>query len=130
MPTINTSTLTTINKDTDGVWTSTTCTAAIDYDGDITDGDPCKFASSGVYRDQNGAGDCFYCSGYTQTEVRTLVHEDSSTTTQTTVYAKILLQFEEEGGSAVSDKYIYYGGGRTFGTLPTNTTRAGYTLAG
>lgn len=60
---------------------------------------------------------------YNGTEVRTL---KSGTTT---VYNKIYITFNEHGGSAVSDKYVYFGGSRTYGTLPT-PTRSGYTFNG
>lgn len=60
---------------------------------------------------------------YNGTEVRTL---KSGTTT---VYVKVYVTFDETGGSAVSDKYVYYGSSRTYGTLPT-PTRSGYTFNG
>lgn len=60
---------------------------------------------------------------YNGTEVRTL---KSGTTT---VYVKVYVTFDEQGGSAVSDKYVYYGSSRTYGTLPT-PTRSGYTFNG
>ena len=130
MPTIDTSTLTTINKDTNGTWESRTCGGImIPLEYDITAGEACTFPSGGIYRDNDGFGDCFECVGYSSTEVRTLVQRNASTTTETIVYAKILIDFEEEGGSAVNNIYVYYGGGRTYGTLPT-TSLSGYIFNG
>jgi uncharacterized repeat protein (TIGR02543 family) len=124
MPTINTSTLTTINKDTPGSWTSRTCSGFLQpLQEDITAGQSCTFPSGGIYQDNNGTGDCFECIGYSRTEVRTL---KSNTTT---VYVKVYVSFDENGGSAVSDKYVYYGSNRTYGTLPT-PSRSGYTFQG
>ena len=58
---------------------------------------------------------------YNGTEVRTLNYGG------TTVYVKVYLAFDENGGTAVSDKYVYYP--RTYGTLPT-PTRTNYTFNG
>ena len=58
------------------------------------------------------------------TEVRTVVANG------TTVYVKIWITFNENGGSTVSDRYVWYG--RTYGqyaALPT-PTRSGYTFQG
>lgn len=60
---------------------------------------------------------------YNSTEVRTLKYGT------TTVYNKVYITFNEQGGSAVSDKYVYFGGSRTYGTLPT-PSRSGYTFNG
>jgi uncharacterized repeat protein (TIGR02543 family) len=60
---------------------------------------------------------------YNGTEVRTLKYGT------TTVYNKVYITFDEQGGSAVSNKYVYFGGSRTYGTLPT-PTRSGYTFDG
>lgn len=61
---------------------------------------------------------------YNGTEVRTLKQGT------TTVYVKIWVTFDEQGGSGVSDRYVWYG--RTYGqyaTLPT-PSRTGYTFGG
>lgn len=42
-------------------------------------------------------------------------------------YAKLWLTFDEQGGTSVTDQYVYYG--NTYGTLPT-PTRTGYTFLG
>lgn len=60
---------------------------------------------------------------YNGTEVRTLNYGG------TTVYVKVYLAFDENGGSAVPDKFVYYGSSRTYGTLPT-PTRSGFTFNG
>lgn len=49
-----------------------------------------------------------------------------------TVWAKTWVSFDEQGGSGVSDRYVYYGTGRTYGQyapLPT-PTRSGFTFGG
>lgn len=45
----------------------------------------------------------------------------------TVVYNKTLINFDEGGGDAVSNKYAYYK--RAYGKLPT-TSRTGHTFAG
>ena len=63
---------------------------------------------------------------YNGTEVRTLKYGT------TTVYVRVFLTLDEQGGSGVSDRYVYYGNGRTYGQyapLPT-PTRSGYTFGG
>jgi uncharacterized repeat protein (TIGR02543 family) len=58
------------------------------------------------------------------TEARTIVSNG------TIVYAKAFITFNEQGGSAVSDRYVWYG--RTYGqyaALPS-PTRSGYTFGG
>lgn len=58
------------------------------------------------------------------TEARTIVSNG------TTVYVKTWVTFDEQGGSAVSDRYVWYG--RTYGqyaALPT-PTRSGFTFGG
>jgi len=63
---------------------------------------------------------------YNGTEVRTLKYGT------TTVYVRVFLTLNEAGGSGVSDRYVYYGNGRTYGQyapLPT-PTRTGYTFGG
>lgn len=60
---------------------------------------------------------------YNGTEVRTLNYGG------TTVYVKVYLAFDENGGGAVADKFVYYGSGRTYGTLPT-PTRSGFNFNG
>jgi uncharacterized repeat protein (TIGR02543 family) len=122
--TVGTGSVTTINKDTRGAWQSRTCSGLLQpLDEDITAGQACTFPSGGIYRDNDGTGDCFECIGYSRTEVRTLKKGT------TTVYVKVYVSFDENGGSAVSDKYVYYGSGRTYGTLPTSS-RSGYTFQG
>jgi len=58
---------------------------------------------------------------YNGTEIRTLNYNG------TTVYVKVYLAFDENGGSGVADKYVYYP--RTYGTLPTSA-RTGFTFNG
>lgn len=58
---------------------------------------------------------------YNGTEVRTLIQNG------TTVYVKTYLAFDENGGNAVTDKYVYYQ--ETYGTLPT-PTRTNFTFNG
>ena len=60
---------------------------------------------------------------YNGTEVRTLKQGS------TTVYVKVYVSFDENGGGGVSDKYVYYGSNRTYGTLPT-PSRSGFTFNG
>jgi uncharacterized repeat protein (TIGR02543 family) len=128
MATINIEDLTTINKDEAGVWTSTSCGINFPYDGVITAGDPCSGNSSIIYQDDNN--NCFQCVGYSRTEVRTLKQGT------TTVYVKCYVSFDENGGSSVSNRYVYFGtdgtNSRTYGeyaSLPT-PTRSGYTFDG
>jgi len=129
MATINIHDLTTINKDERGVWTSTTCGGiAIAVDYVITAGDPCNVTSGVTYRDDNN--NCFECIGFSRTEVRTLVQGT------TTVYVKSYVTFDEQGGSSVSNRYVYFGSdgtnSRTYGeyaSLPT-PTKSGYTFDG
>lgn len=123
MGTVDTSTLTTINMDQEGTWTEVTCSGfagVLDYS--FGAGDPCKFASGTQYT-HDGTSNCYECIGFSRTEVRTLKMGT------TTVYVKILLNFDEQGGTSVSNKYTYYGGSRTYGSLPT-TTRSGYDFNG
>ena len=131
MATINIEDLTTINKDEAGVWTSATCGGIMQpLDDDITAGDVCTFPSGGIYQDDGGFGDCFECIGYSRTEVRTLKQGS------TTVYVKCYVTFDENGGSSVSNRYVYFGtdgtNSRTYGeyaSLPT-PTKSGYTFDG
>ena len=128
MATINIEDLTTINKDEAGVWTSATCGINIPYDDVITAGDPCSISSGVIYEDDNN--NCFECIGYSRTEVRTLIQGT------TTVYVKAYITFDENGGSSVGNRYVYFGTdgttSRTYGeyaALPT-PTRSGYTFNG
>ena len=129
MGTINIETLQTINKDTFGTWTARTCPATtLAYSGVITAGDNCSIASGGIYSDDND--NCFECVGYSRTEVRTLVQGS------TTVYVKCYVSFDEQGGTTVGNRYVYFGTdgttSRTYGqyaSLPT-PTRSGYTFDG
>jgi uncharacterized repeat protein (TIGR02543 family) len=129
MATINIETLQTINKDVSGYWQSRTCPpTSISYGGVITAGEPCSVASGGIYNDDNN--NCFECVGYSRTEVRTLVQGT------TTVYVKSYVTFDEQGGSTVGNRYVYFGTdgttSRTYGqyaSLPT-PTRSGYTFDG
>ena len=128
MATINIHDLTTINKDEAGAWTSTTCGINFPYDGVITAGDPCSEDSSIIFQDDNN--NCFQCIGYSRTEVRTLIQGT------TTVYVKAYITFDENGGSSVGNRYVYFGTdgttSRTYGeyaSLPT-PTRSGYTFNG
>lgn len=129
MATINIHDLQTINKDRSGVWTSATCSGfQFSYDGVITAGEPCNFSSGTIYSDDNG--NCFECIGYSRTEVRTLVQGT------TTVYVKCYVSFDENGGTTVGNRYVYFGTDgttpRTYGeyaSLPT-PTRSGYTFNG
>jgi len=57
------------------------------------------------------------------TEVRTLKQGS------TIVYVKVFITFVENGGTGVSDKFVYYGSGRTYGTLPS-PSRSGFTFGG
>jgi uncharacterized repeat protein (TIGR02543 family) len=129
MATINIETLQTINKDVSGYWQSRTCPpTSLSYSGVITAGEPCSIASGGIYNDDNN--NCFECVGYSRTEVRTLVQGT------TTVYVKSYVTFDEQGGSTVGNRYVYFGTdgttSRTYGqyaSLPT-PTRSGYTFDG
>jgi uncharacterized repeat protein (TIGR02543 family) len=129
MATINIETLQTINKDVSGYWQSRTCPpTSLSYSGVITAGEPCSVASGGIYNDDNN--NCFECVGYSRTEVRTLVQGT------TTVYVKSYVTFDEQGGSTVGNRYVYFGTdgttSRTYGqyaSLPT-PTRSGYTFDG
>lgn len=129
MATINIEDLTTINKDVSGYWQSRTCSGfQISYSGVITAGEPCSIASGGIYNDDNG--NCFECVGYSRTEVRTLIQGT------TTVYVKAYITFDENSGSSVGNRYVYFGTdgttSRTYGeyaALPT-PTRSGYTFNG
>jgi uncharacterized repeat protein (TIGR02543 family) len=47
----------------------------------------------------------------------------------TTVYVKKLVSFDSDGGTSVSNKYVYYGSGRTYGTL-SDPTKTCYTFDG
>lgn len=124
MPTIDTDTLTTIYKQEGGLWESRTCSGFVgNIPEDVSAGDVCTYPSGGIYQDQNGTGDCFECVGFTSTEVRTLKSDT------TIVYVKIFIDFDEQGGTSVANKYVYYGGGRTYGTLPT-PTRSGFDFDG
>lgn len=124
MPTVGTGSVTTINKDSYGAWQSRTCSGFLQsIPENVSAGDACTFPSGGIYQDNDGTGDCFECIGYSRTEVRTLKQGT------TTVYVKVYVSFDEEGGSGVSDKYVYYGSNRTYGTLPT-PSRSGYTFQG
>ena len=129
MATINIHDLTTINKDEEGVWTSTTCGGIMIAAGYvITAGDPCNTTSGVIYEDDNG--NCFECIGYSRTEVRRLIQGT------TNVYVKVYVTFDEQGGSSVSNRYVYFGSdgtnSRTYGeyaSLPT-PTKSGYTFDG
>ena len=129
MATINIETLQTINKDVSGYWQSRTCPpTSLSYSGVITAGEPCSISSGGIYNDDNN--NCFECVGYSRTEVRTLVQGS------TTVYVKCYVTFDEQGGSTVGNRYVYFGTdgttSRTYGQyapLPT-PTRSGYTFDG
>ena len=129
MATIRVETLTTINKDVSGYWQSRTCPpTSLSYSGVITAGEPCSISSGGIYNDDNN--NCFECVGYSRTEVRTLVQGS------TTVYVKSYVTFDEQGGSTVGNRYVYFGTdgttSRTYGQyapLPT-PTRSGYTFDG
>jgi uncharacterized repeat protein (TIGR02543 family) len=129
MATINIETLQTINKDVSGYWQSRTCPpTSLSYSGVITAGEPCSVASGGIYNDDNN--NCFECVGYSRTEVRTLVQGT------TTVYVKCYVSFDENGGTTVGNRYVYFGTdgttSRTYGqyaSLPTST-RSGYTFNG
>lgn len=129
MATINIETLQTINKDVSGYWQSRTCPGTtLNYGDVITAGDPCSVASGAIYSDSND--NCFECVGYSRTEVRTLVQGS------TTVYVKCYVTFDEQGGSTVGNRYVYFGTdgttSRTYGqyaALPT-PTRSGYTFDG
>lgn len=129
MATINIETLQTINKDVSGYWESRTCPATtLNYGDVITAGEPCSVASGAIYSDSND--NCFECVGYSRTEVRTLVQGT------TTVYVKCYVTFDEQGGSTVGNRYVYFGTdgttSRTYGqyaALPT-PTRSGYTFDG
>jgi uncharacterized repeat protein (TIGR02543 family) len=129
MATINIETLQTINKDVSGYWQSRTCPpTSLSYSGVITAGEPCSVASGGIYNDDNN--NCFECVGYSRTEVRTLKQGT------TTVYVKCYVTFDEQGGSTVGNRYVYFGTdgttSRTYGqyaSLPT-PTRSGYTFDG
>ena len=131
MATINIETLQTINKDVSGYWQSRTCPGTtLNYGDVITAGDPCSVASGAIYSDSND--NCFECVGYSRTEVRTLVQGT------TTVYVKCYVTFDENGGTTVGNRYVYFGNGsgsngdRTYGqyaSLPT-PTRSGYTFNG
>ena len=129
MATINIHDLKTINKDEEGVWTSTTCGGIMIAAGYvITAGDPCNTTSGVIYEDDNG--NCFECIGYSRTEVRRLIQGT------TNVYVKVYVTFDEQGGSSVSNRYVYFGSdgtnSRTYGeyaSLPT-PTRSGYTFDG
>jgi len=129
MATINIETLQTINKDVSGYWQSRTCPpTSLSYSGVITAGEPCSISSGGIYNDDNN--NCFECVGYSRTEVRTLVQGS------TTVYVKSYVTFDEQGGSTVGNRYVYFGTdgttSRTYGQyapLPT-PTRSGYTFDG
>lgn len=110
--------LTTIYVQTPGTWMSVTCGAFPQvWDGVIVAGTPCTTSSQRI--DSNG--NCFECVGFTTTEVRK--HVEGSTV----VYVKVAITFDEQGGSSVSDKDVYYN--RTFGTLPT-PTKSGHTFNG
>lgn len=58
---------------------------------------------------------------YNGTEVRTLVQNG------TTVYVKTFITFVENGGTGVSDRFVYYQ--ETYGTLPS-PSRSGFTFGG
>ena len=130
MATIRVESLTTINKDKSGYWQSRTCSNQIAFGDVITAGEPCSYASGVIYSDTNG--NCFECVGYSRTEVRTLKQGT------TTVYVKCYVSFDENGGTTVGNRYVYFGNGsgsngdRTYGqyaSLPT-PTRSGYTFDG
>ena len=131
MATINIHELKTINKDEEGVWTSVSCGGIMQpLDDDITAGDACTFPSGGIYQDDGGFGDCFECVGYSRTEVRRLIQGT------TNVYVKVYVTFDEQGGTSVSNRYVYFGSdgtnSRTYGeyaALPS-PTRSGYTFNG
>lgn len=129
MATINIETLQTINKDVSGYWQSRTCPGTtLNYGDVITAGDPCSVASGAIYSDSND--NCFECVGYSRTEVRTLKQGT------TIVYVKSYVSFDEQGGSTVGNRYVYFGTNgttpRTYGQyapLPT-PTRSGYSFDG
>lgn len=112
--------ITTINYEEPGVWTPTSdigITIPLEYD--INPGSACIFTTGAIYED--ASGDKFYCIGATDTEVRILNNNT------TIVYVKVLVNFDEQGGSSVSNQHAYYDS--TYGTLPT-PTRTGYTFDG
>lgn len=114
------SSITTINYEVPGYWEATLdigVTVPLGYE--VTPGTACTFTTGAIYEDLSG--DKFYCIGATDTEVRTLINN------ATTVYVKTLINFDEQGGSSVANKYVYYDS--TYGTLPT-PTRTGYTFNG
>lgn len=129
MATINIEDLKTINKDVSGYWQSRTCPQfTLTYSGVITAGEPCSIASGDIFSDDNN--NCFECVGYSRTEVRTLKKGT------TTVYVKCYVSFDENGGTTVGNRYVYFGSdgttSRTYGeyaSLPT-PTKSGYTFNG
>lgn len=129
MATINIHDLQTINKDVSGYWQSRTCPSlSFTYAGVITAGEPCSLPSGATYKDSND--NCFECIGFSRTEVRTLKQGT------TTVYVKCYVSFDENGGTTVGNRYVYFGSdgttSRTYGeyaSLPT-PTRSGYTFNG
>lgn len=111
----------TINKQTPGVWTVVSQTFAQIWDGPtIVAGNSCRVPSNIVYQ-QAGDPAYYQCVGFTSTEIRTLQLNS------VTKYVKTFVSFDENSGTSVSNKYVYYG--RTYGTLPTST-RSGYVFGG
>ena len=111
----------TINKQTPGVWTVVPQTFAQIWEGpSIVTGNPCREPSNIVYQ-QTGDPAYYQCVGFTSTEVRTLKLNNAIT------YVKTFVSFDENLGTSVTDKFVYYG--RLYGTLPT-PTRSGYVFLG
>jgi uncharacterized repeat protein (TIGR02543 family) len=123
MPNFNLSTYNTIFKEQTGVWTLVTCGGFISIVQEtITAGQPCK-EPSGIKFQTDGTSECYECVGYESSEIRIVQFN----TNPTHSYLKIALSFDEQGGSTVSDKFIYYG--RQYGALPTST-RSGFVFGG
>lgn len=123
MPSFNFSTYNTIYKEKPGVWTLATCgglTAIIQET--ITAGQPCS-EPSGVTFQTDGTSQCYECVGYESSEIRIVQFN----TNPTYSYLKIFLDFDERGGTSVTNKFIYYG--RQYGALPT-PTRSGFVFDG
>lgn len=111
----------TINKQTPGVWTVVPQTFAQIWDGPtIVAGNPCREPSNFVYQ-QTGDAAYYQCVGFTSTEIRTLQLNG------VTKYVKTFVSFDEQGGTSVTDKFVYHG--RQYGTLQT-PTRSGFVFKG
>jgi hypothetical protein len=124
MASFNLKDYTTIYKKNIGYYSSTLCIpSAAPVTGTISPGDPCEISAGIIVRDNDGSGNCYECIDYQFSEIRIVQFN----TNPTYSYLKILLNFDERGGTSVSNKFIYYS--RTYGTLPT-PTRSGYTFNG